>query len=103
MASYVDTATGNARYIGLGAVGGYAGAFIQSKVQGVEGIDPMGMYQVQSALAGGIGSYLWLLLRGVGIDGADTDSIWKPLLVGWGAEWVYNKLVRGLLSEMSVV
>lgn len=87
-------------YLGLGAAGGYAGAWLQAKYNGVTGVDPVGRYQVESLVAGGVGSYLWLLARGSDVD---TQTVWKALLVGWGAEWIYNKFVRGLLTEMNIV
>jgi uncharacterized membrane protein YeaQ/YmgE (transglycosylase-associated protein family) len=101
MENAMGTASNNMSYIGTGAVGGYVGAWLQAKYNGVSGVDPMGRYQIESLVAGGVGAYLWLLVRGP--YNVDTDAIWKALLVGWGAEWIYQKFVRGLLTEMNVV
>lgn len=99
MASAVDTFSYNMGYIGYGALGGYVGAYLLARWNGVQGVQPLGRYQVESAVAGGVGNYLWLLT----MNDVDTYSIWKPMLVGFGAEWIYNRFIKGMLTEMGVV
>ena len=101
LSNLTTTASSNLSYIGTAAIGGYAGAYLQAKWKGVTDISPMGSYEIESLIAGGVGAYLWLLLRGP--LSVDTQTLWKGLLVGWGAEFLYNRSVRGMLVQMNVV
>lgn len=73
-------------YLFKGAVGGYLGAYMMAKYQGVQNIDPMGRFQLESALAGAAGNYIWLLVG----SNVDTYSMWKGVAVGILSEWIWN-------------
>lgn len=89
----------NLAYIGYGALGGYAGAWAMARWNAIDGVQPLGRYQIESAVAGGVGNYLWLLVK----SDADTRSIWKPILVGVLGEWLYNRFVKNMLVEMNIL
>lgn len=77
---------GRPSYLVKGAVGGYLGAYLMAKYQGVQNIDPVGRFQMESALAGAVGNYVWLLVG----NNVDTFSMWKGVAVGAVAEWIWN-------------
>lgn len=77
----------NMGYLGSAAAGGYVSSYLMSKMRSEENMDLLGYYMVSSALAGGAGGYLWLLL----VSGADKSTMWKGALVGAGAQWLWNK------------
>jgi hypothetical protein len=86
--------------IGYGALGGYVGSWAVARWNGIEGIQPLGRYQIESAVAGGLTEYIWIFFKGVN---ADVGTVWKPMLVGFLGEWLYNRFVRGTLVEMNVI
>lgn len=94
-----NTFSSNMSYIGYGALGGYVGAYALARWNGVEGIQPLGRYQIESGVAGGVFNYIWLLA----LNNVDTDTVWKAMLVGFLGEWLYNRFVKGILTEMNVV
>lgn len=83
--------TNQPTYLAEGAVGGYVGAYILGKYNNVDGMDPLGRYMVESAVAGAVGNYLWLL--GMGAS-ADTYTTWKGLVVGAVAQLIYNRWIK---------
>lgn len=82
-------------YLLKGAIGGYVGAYAVAKYEKIDNIDPMGRFMVESALAGAVGDYLWLLMMGVDVD---TDSAWKGVAVGAVAQLIYNRWLKGYVT-----
>lgn len=87
------------QYIGLSAVGGYVGAYAYAKYEGVSGIDPLGSYQVESLIAGGVGGYLWLIF----MDQPDLFTWWKPILVGAVTAQIYDRWIRNMMVEWNIL
>ena len=89
------------QYLLYGAVGGYVGAYAMAKFNQVDNIEPLGRYQVESGIAGAVGNYLWLVIRGPSL--VDTDTVWKGMLMGVAAEWLYNRFLKGAVANMWTV
>lgn len=78
-------------YLTKGAIGGYIGSYALAKYYKYDNIEPLGRYQIESAIAGAVGDYIWLLLMGAGVD---TDSMWKGVAVGAVAQLIYNRWLK---------
>lgn len=86
-------------YLAYGAAGGYIGAYVMARWHSdVENIDPFGTFMIQSAVAGSVGTYLWVL---AGPSGADFNSVLKGMLVGALGEWVYNRFLKIYVASWS--
>jgi hypothetical protein len=88
----------NPGYLVKGAIGGYIGAFALAKYYKYDNIDPMGRYLLESAVAGAVGDYLWLMLL---TDSVDTDSMWKGVLIGMLGQLIYNRWIKYYVTGYS--
>lgn len=98
MASITDTLTYPAsfpRYLGSGFVGGYLGFFLVEKYKNQAEIDFMSTYALESGVAGLAGTYIAAML------GSDVTSMWKGALIGFGAEFLFNKYLKNLVAPAS--
>ena len=82
--------TDHGMYLAYGALGGYVGGYVWSKGQNLENVDPVGKFQLENAIAGGVTTYLY----DISMTGVDTKTWWKGALVGVLGMWVWNKFLR---------
>lgn len=94
-ARLVNPVSDQPMYIGKGALGGYIGAYAMAKYYKYDNIEPLGRYQIESALAGAVGSYIWLVVMG---DAVDTESMWKGVAIGAISELIYNRWLKAYVT-----
>jgi hypothetical protein len=88
----------NPSYLGYGAVGGYVGAYLWQRYYKMENIQLLGQAQIEAAIAGAAGTYIWSL-----VATPDTGTVWKGMLIGVAGMWIWAKIRVPMLSTVATI